>query len=93
MALSKPLRSLSTAVRIFRDEGPGGILLTLQRKAIELQKQRDRRAILEHETLSIYLRKSTGESIGYRGRIESSDLERGRRERSPVRMLTGSPFS
>ena len=51
MALSTPLRSLSTAVRILRDEGPGGILVTLRRMATAAKKQRDFDAILEHETL------------------------------------------
>ena len=51
MELSKPIRSLSTAARIFRDEGLEGILLVLRRMANANQKERDLRAILEHETL------------------------------------------
>jgi len=51
MELSRPIRSLSTAARIFRDEGLEGVLLVLRRMANAKQKERDFRAILEHETL------------------------------------------
>ena len=51
MELSKPIRSLSTAARIFRDEGFEGILVVLRRMANAKQKERDLRAILEQETL------------------------------------------
>lgn len=51
MVLSKPLRSLSTAARIFRDEGSLGVIRTIASKAIGVKKRRDLDAIMQHETL------------------------------------------
>jgi len=52
MELSKPIRSLSTAARIFRDEGFEGVLDVLRRMANAKQKERDLRAILQQGTLA-----------------------------------------
>ena len=51
MELSKPLRSLSTAARIFKDDGPRGVLWILGRKAIEMKKEHDFRKIIQQESL------------------------------------------
>jgi len=47
----KLLRSLSTAVRILRDEGPRGVRVTIQRKLLAPIKDRDLEIILSHDSL------------------------------------------
>jgi hypothetical protein len=48
---SRFLRSLSTAARIFRDEGPRGVRVTIERKLLAPLKDRDLKVILSHDSL------------------------------------------
>jgi hypothetical protein len=48
---SKLFRSLSTAARILRDEGPRGVRVTVQRKLLSPIKDRDLKLILSHDSL------------------------------------------